>query len=193
MLKERNTYGCLSLFRDSRNNRGTFLNNEDFIHMMMGLKDNLLNILELGFLEDCKNTFSNSIIFDNNDTNLILDINNIKDFTNKENIIEIVQFLDTCAACIVIEPNKNMYFDINYCILKHELGKSISPDAYYSLLIHEKVQKFAVINSNNKLSKKLYEFKREILINCDFQKNAVIFPYCCEALKSLELSIDIYG
>lgn len=188
MLKNINSKNYFEIVKESKDN---FLKDEDFVRVMHSLKNNLYYIDELGFLEECKNKIAH-LIKVSNDENIILDSENIQDFTQNSDIIEIVKYFDSNAACIVVEPNKNMYLDVHFTKVYNDLSKSISGDSRYSLLLHSRVQKFAVVDIKSKLSKSAYSFKDEILKDCDFQKNEIMFNYCCEALHSLGTSITIY-
>lgn len=179
-------------FEILKNNNGKmFLDNDAFVEMMLSLKNDIALISELGFLEDCSKDILSSTTLENT-KNLIVNTNNISEFTNSKDIMEIVNFLSSNAICIVVEPNNNTYLDLDYGLIKSEIGNSITRDAVYSLILHEKVQNFAVVTTTGQLSEDLNTFKNKVLVDCDFQKNEVLFPFCCKALDSLELSIAIY-
>ena len=189
MLKETNNYNYFEILKNNSNE--LFLEDDIFIDMMYSFKRNMDIMLELGLLEECKGYILNNIIIDNTN-NLIINNTNIRNFTTNKDILEIMNFLSSNAICIVVEPNKNMYFDIDYKMVSDRLIKSLSVDAVYSLMIHRKVQEFAVVDEKGVLSDGVFEFKNKVLIDCDFQKNDTIFEYCCKALDSVELSIAVY-
>ena len=189
MLKETNNYNYFEILKNNSNE--LFLEDNVFVDMMDTFKRNMDNILELGFLEDCKEHISSSVTIDNT-KNLIVNSANIRNFTTNEDTIETINFLSSNAICIVVEPNKNMYFDIDYKMVLDRLIKSLSVDAVYSLMIHRKVQELAVVDEKGVLSDGVFEFKNKVLIDCDFQKNDTIFEYCCKAFDSVELSIAVY-
>ena len=170
---------------------GIFIEDAVFVEMMHNLNKNKDLVIEMDLLKDYNDELLSSL--DNpRALNTIINYDNIRDFSKDNDIEKIFEFLTCNGICAVIEPNNNIYLDIDYTLLKKATGGSVSTDAIYSLMLHEKVQNFTVVNSNGKLLESAYDFKKQILIDCDFQKNSIIFPYCCEALNSIALSIDVY-
>ena len=182
-------YNCFNMLKS--NNGKVFLEDIAFVDLMRNLKNNIEGILDLGFLEDCKKAIITSLNL-NDSENILINEENISEYTSNKDVIEIVKFLSSHAICIIVEPNKNMYFDLDYELISRYIGKSLTRNSIYALVLHEKVQKFAVVDTQGAFNEKTKSFKEDVISDCDFQKNEVIFPYCCEALSSLELSITIY-
>lgn len=189
MTKEFLNY--FKMLKENANNEKVFLKDNVFVQMMHELNQNKNLIMELGLLDNYNHAILSSINT-NRTQNLIINSNNIKEILKDEDIIKIVEFLTQNGICIIIEPNNNIYLDIDYTLVKHTIIKSVSTDAIYAILLHEKVQNFAVVDNQGRLSQDIYKFKDEVIISCDFQKNATIFPYYCEALDFIDLSIAVY-
>lgn len=179
------------MLKEDANDAKIFIKDNDFVRMMHELKRSIDLIIELEFLNDYNEMILNSITKDRTE-NVILNLNNIKDILNENDVIEIVNFLSQNGFCIIIEPNNNIYIDIDYTLIKNTFSNSISRNAVYSIVIHEKVQNFAFVDNKGNLSKDINDFKKEILADCDFQKNEIMFSYCCEALDFISLSITVY-
>lgn len=193
MLANYNKYNSIDTFIKIRKEKNGFLKDSDFVCLMRFLEDNIYNILELGLLEDLMDCLLNSIVFDNSDSNLIIDINNIKNLTQEQNVIDIFDFLDTQAICVIVEPNKNMYFGVNYEVIRKEFCRIISPDAFSCLSLYSLVQQKAFVNTDNELLQDdIRQFANEVLISCDFQKNDIIFTYCCDIFDFFNLSVKVY-
>jgi NDP-sugar pyrophosphorylase family protein len=95
---------------------------------------------------------------------------------------------------MVVEPNGNFYLDVDFAKLKQVLLKNISAEAIKALCIHESVQEFAVVDTNGELmADKINEFREKILIDCDFEKNPVLFAYSCQAMDELNLGIKLHS
>lgn len=179
------------MLKEDANDAKIFIKDNDFVRMMHELKRSIDLIIELEFLNDYNEMILNSITKDRTE-NVIVNLNNIKDILNENDVVEIVNFLSQNGFCIIIEPNNNIYIDIDYTLIKNTFSNSISRNAVYSIIIHEKVQNFAFVDNKGNLSKDIDDFKKEILADCDFQKNEIMFPYCCEALDFISLSIAVY-
>ena len=174
-----------------------FLENKSFVDVMRDLKTNIEFILELGFLDDCREEILNGIKNKNisiNEENLILNGDNLSRLSTDTRIAEILKFLDYHCLCIIVEPNKNMYISIDYQKAKSIMEKHISVEANRALSLHYRVQESAIVDSeSNLLTSKVDELRHELIVSCDFEKNPILFPYCCESLSELELGLAVYS
>ena len=179
----------------SNGNNSLFLENESFVDIMRILKSNIELISEIGFLEDCKDNLLSTIKDKNvKEKNLILNSDNISDISTDTKIAEIFKFLDFHCLCIVVEPNNNMYIAIDYEKVKSIIQRQISVEANRALSLHHRVQESAIVDSeSNLLTSKITELRHELTVSCDFEKNPILFPYCCESLSELELSLAVYS
>lgn len=176
-------------------NESLFLENESFVDIMRILKSNIELISELGFLDDCRDNLLN-IIKDENikEKNLILNSDNISKMSTDSKIVEIFKFLDLHCLCVVVEPNNNMYISIDYQKIQSIIQRQISVEANRALSLHHRVQESAIVDSeSNLLTSKITELRHELTVSCDFEKNPVLFPYCCESLSELELGLAVYS
>lgn len=179
----------------SNGNNSLFLENESFVDIMRILKSNIELISEIGFLEDCKGNLLSTIKDKNvKEKNLILNSDNISDISTDNKIAEIFKFLDLHCLCIVVEPNNNMYIAIDYEKVKSIIQRQISVEANRALSLHHRVQESAIVDSeSNLLTSEITELRHELTVSCDFEKNPILFPYCCESLSELELGLAVYS
>lgn len=176
--------------------------NDEFIYIINSLETCLSHMSCVGFVEECQYEILDGIkksnLFKGNE-NIIVNYLNIRELTTDDKIISIVEALSIYSICFVVEPNLNMCLDIDYAELK-KVFKVASDDkftittgAYTGLGMHEDVQKFAYINNKGELlTDSVKDFYEKNLIDCDFQKDDILFPYYCRCLTKIEMKKVIY-
>lgn len=178
-------------------NNSLFLKNEYFVDIMRILKSNIELISEIGLLNDCRDNLL-TIIKDKKiiikEENLILNGDNVSEMTTDNKLAEIFKFLDFHCLCIIVEPNSNMYISLDYQKIQSIIQRQISVEANRALSLHHRVQESAIVDGeSNLLTSKITELRHELTVSCDFEKNPILFPYCCESLSELELGLAVYS
>lgn len=169
------------------------IDNTCFMKIIRGLTHNMELLDELELLKPYEKTIKGFIKNDTDLYNLILNHDNICEFTNDSDLIEIFNFLGTQSICVIVEPNGNIYSSLDYSKIVLSIGKYISVEATRALMLHKSVQETVIVDCNNKvLNDNVKALRDAIIVDCDFEKNPILFSYCCEVLSAIELSVKAY-
>ena len=170
------------------------LRDEDIISIIKKM-DNLIHMnVELGYLDDLKkeiNTLKNN---DNVDVNTIIRYQDALNLNLKELTLRIIEDLDNQGLLVVIEPNNNLFIDIDYEKFLVATSKC-SPMNHISMVVAlMDIQKTAFVDNSGNLKKdNLDKLHEELLISTDFEKNTYMFEYMLNTLCYLEKFYFIYN
>lgn len=148
--------------------------------------------MEVGISEDIKKAVLSLIsekAFEVNEDIVLNKFVTLKDAKNAkgEFIYEFIEQLDEDYLHMIVEPNNNVYIDVNYTKLKRDLKNMCASIAMPIFIYSEKVQRTAIVSKDGKLSRQFFDLKNEMIVNTDFEKDASVFKYCSELIDYLDL------
>lgn len=176
-----------------RNKEGYIPKDEDVVSIIEELKDLIEMNRELNYLEDIREDIVNLKIEKDSKFNTIIK----KDFINGEGLKEItvkfLEILDEQGLILILEPNNNLYIDIDYDRLVKILHGYSSLRFVGVIRALELIQENAIVNSEGVLAEENYKnLYEEIFVSTDFEKNPIRFKYMNTILSYLEVMFKIY-
>lgn len=173
-------------------NKGELSDSEIF-EIIEELKKLIEINLELNYLEDIKEDIVHLNIKKDSNLNTIIKKDSIINQEVEELTIKFLDVLDEQGLVLILEPNNNMYIDINYDSLIKLVNNSSFLGCMGVINSLQLIQKNAIVNEKGVLNyenyKKLYN---EIFISTDFEKNQIRYNYMTTLLSYLESMGRIY-
>ena len=170
--------------RDSK-----MLKDEDIVSILKEMHKLIDINVELGYLDELKkeiNSIKNYVNADLKD-NAIIRYKDISNLKLKEIVLRIMEELEKQGLLIVIEPNANLFIDIDYENFLTRTAKCSSFHHVNMIVALASIQKNAIVNSYGKLEKyKLDKLREEFIVSTDFEKNPVLFDYMLKTLDYLD-------
>lgn len=174
-------------------NKG-ILRDKDIVSIIKEMNNLIAMNIELGYLDDLKKEIN--ILKDNNNVNVntIIRYEDALKLELKELTLRIIEVLDNQGLLIVVEPNSNLFIDIDYEKFLVNTSKC-SPLNHISMVTAlMDIQKIAFVDSNGNLKRdNLDKLHEELLISTDFEKNPDMFKYMLNTLCYLEKFYFIYN
>lgn len=159
---------------------------------VLNIIDEMSNIVdmnvELGYVEDLKNDIHNLIDKENLDRNTIIRYSNISDFEIREMTSKIIECLEEQGLLVVIEPNRNLFIDIDYEKLINKIVKCSNLSNCMSVITTLiSIQERAIVDERGYLKRdKLKQMHEEAITSADFEKNPNSFNYMLRILSYLD-------
>lgn len=159
---------------------------------ILNIIDEMSNIVdmnvELGYVEDLKNDVHNLVDRENLDRNTIIRYANISDFEIREMTSKIIEHLDEQGLLVVIEPNRNLFIDIDYEKLINKIVKCSNLSNCMSVITTLiSIQERAIVDERGYLKRdKLKQMYEEAIISANFEKNPNSFNYMLRILSYLD-------
>lgn len=122
-----------------------------------------------------------------NGENLIIKKDTLNENGLSELTYEFINMIDEQGLVLILEPNNNLYIDIDYHKLINRL-KKCSPISCMSVLVSLiKIQEKSIFDEFGKFSLTKYDkLHEDILIDTDFERDEDGFKYMCTILSDLE-------
>lgn len=172
---------------------GYVLNDNDVFSVIEELKNLIEMNRELNYLEDVKEDIINLKIEKDSKFNTIIKKDCIENEGLKEITIKFLEILDEQGLVLILEPNNNLYIDIDYNKFVKLLHKYSSLKCIGVISALELVQNTAIVDSEGVLMNENYKnLYQEVFISTDFEKDPIRFKYMNTILSYLELMPKIY-
>lgn len=172
---------------------GYILKDEDVFAIIEELKVLIEMNRELNYLEDIKEDIINLKLEKDSRFNTIVKKDFIDDNKVKEITIKFLEMLDEQGLVLILEPNNNLYMDIDYDKFVKLLHKNSNLECIGIITALESIQKTAIVDSEGVLMCENYKnLYQEIFISTDFEKNPVRFKYMNTILSYLEGISRVY-
>lgn len=172
---------------------GYILNDNDIFSIIEELKNLIEMNRELNYLEDIRKDIVNLKIEKDSKFNTIVKKDYVKNEELNEITVKFIEVLDEQGLILVLEPNNNLYIDINYDKFVKILYKCSSLECIGVITALESIQRNAIIDCEGVLMEENYKnLYREIFVSTDFEKNPVRFKYMNGILSYLEMMYRIY-
>lgn len=141
---------------------------------------------ELNYLEDIKTDILSLKNNKEENNNLIIKKDILGEHRLKELTVEVINMLDEQGLLLVLEPNNNLYMDIDYAKLISLLKNYASIEFMSILLILDNIERQAIVDYRGNLREESFkELYDDIFVSTDFEKNPVKFNYMCGILNEL--------
>lgn len=108
-----------------------------------------------------------------------------------EFVCKFIEDLDKNYLHMIVEPNGNLYIDVNYTKLKKDFKCICTSIAIPIFIYSEKIQETAIVSKEGVLTEQYFNLRKQMLIDTDFEKDEAVFKYCNELINYLDL-IRIY-
>lgn len=170
------------------------LNDGEIIEIIEELEEIIEMNLELNYLEDIKEDIIQLNIKKDSNLNKIIKKDSIDNQKLEELTIKFLEMLDEQGLVLVLEPNNNVYMDIDYNRLIKVLENNFSL-GYARTIINalELIQKIAIVSEEGILNyenyKKLYN---NIFASIDIEKSKISYNYMNALLSYVESMGKLY-
>lgn len=163
------------------------LNDKDVFLIIDDLRTVIEMNTELGYLEKIKTDILSLKNDFGSENNVIIKEDSIKNAELKKITVEVLKMLGEQGLLLVLEPNNNLYMDIDIDKLINVLKNCASLECLSVLLMLQNIQEQSFIDMKGNFKeenfKKIYQ---DILVSADFEKNEVRFKYICGILNYLD-------
>lgn len=163
------------------------LNDKDVFLIIDDLRTVIEMNAELGYLEEIKADILSLKNDFGSENNIIIKEDSMKNTKFKKITVEVLKMLGEQGLLLVLEPNNNLYMDVDIDKLISVLKNCASLECLSVLLMLQGIQEQSFIdiqgNFKEENFKKIYQ---DILISADFEKNEVRFKYICWILNYLD-------
>ena len=163
------------------------LKDEDIVPIIKKM-ENLIDVnIELGYLDDLRKEVK---ILKNNkdiDVNTIVRYQDALKLDLTELNLRIIEMLNEQGLLLVIEPNSNLFIDIDYekLLVNTRKCSTFSHVNMVSELIL--IQQTAIFDSCGKIKKDSFDnLYKGLLVSTDFEKNSCMFKYMVYILSYLD-------
>ena len=161
-----------------RINKEYVLKDEDIFAIISDMRELVQMNVELGYLDEIKEDILNIKDISMQSKNTIVKKDTIKDVELQDLTIEFIKSLDEQGLLLVIEPNNNLFVDIDYVKLTQKIKKYSSMGFVGIITALISIQEEAIVDENGNLNKSAYRnLYDNILVSTDFEKNPVRFKY----------------
>lgn len=165
---------------------------------ILNIIDDMFNIvdmnIELGYVEDLKNDAHNLVDKKNLHRNNIVRYDDMSNFELRDMTVKIIKDLDEQGLLLVVEPNGNLFIDIDYQKLTNKLVKCSHLTSCMSVITTlMSIQERSIVNERGNLKKEeLAEIHKEAIISADFEKNPITFKYMMGIISYIEKLYFMY-
>lgn len=176
-----------------RINKEYILKDEDIFAIISDMRELVQMNVELGYLDEIKEDILNIKDISMQSKNTIVKKDTIKDVELQDLTIEFIKSLDEQGLLLVIEPNNNLFVDIDYVKLTQKIKKYSSMGFVGIITALISIQEEAIVDENGNLNKSAYRnLYDNILVSTDFEKNPVRFKYMNIILDDLVNIASMY-
>lgn len=149
--------------------------------------------LELNYLEDIREDVLHLNIKRDYNLNIIIKKDNIDDKKLKKITVKFLEMLDEQGLILILEPNNNIYIDVDY----NKLVKLLYKDSFLACMgvinALELIQNNALVTKEGILNYENYKkIHKEILISKEFEEDEIRHKYLDEIISYLKLMAKVY-
>lgn len=182
-------FSCKSIYEiiEEYKKEKKVLNDKDVFLIIDDLRLVIEMNAELGYLEEIKTDIISLRSDSGLENNVIIKEDVIKRAELKKLTVEVLKMLGEQGLLLVLEPNNNLYMDIDVDKLINILKNCASLECLSVLLMLQNIQEQSFIDTKGNFKEE--SFKRiyqDILVSADFEKNEVRFKYICGILSYLD-------
>ena len=166
----------------------TIVKYDEVFQIISKMKSIICMYNELNYLSDV----NSDVIFLRNqygddvyNSNFLLGIDDIGDYDVNNLLIDLLKSLDESGLILILEPNNNLYIDIDYVKLIEELLERYEFDDSILILLND-IQKTAFVKRDSTFNK--IEFNRiytELVALVDFEKDDTKLKYLSMLISDL--------
>lgn len=170
-----------------------FIKTEDMPKLIAEMRTLIEMNNELNYLDDIKtDILSLKSSFDSNN-NIIVKGNVVDQFELRELTVEVLKVLSEQGLVLVIEPNNNIYIDMDIDKLIEVCRDILSIENVNVLMWLQKLQVRAIVDIHGNLKEETNELYKELVVATDFEKNEVRFNFMCGVLSEMEGLVKVYS
>lgn len=173
---------------------GQILKDGDILSIIGELRNLIAMNEELNYLEDVRENILNLNIYKKQNFNTIIKKDNIDNGLINELTEKFLEIIEEQGLILIIEPNDNIYIDIDYTKLLEVIQENASLESTSVISALKLVQENSIIDSKGNIIKENYKnIYKQISILTDFEKNPITFKYMNGILTHLEKLSKIYS
>lgn len=173
---------------------GQILKDGDVLSIIGELRNLIAMNEELNYLEDVRENILNLNIYKKQNFNTIIKKDNIDNGLINELTEKFLEIIEEQGLILIIEPNDNIYIDIDYTKLLEVIQENASLESTSVISALKLVQENSIIDSKGNIIKENYKnIYKQISILTDFEKNPITFKYMNGILTHLEKLSKIYS